>query len=58
MNFLIGELYFLNAWKSKIKGRDEIIIKEIVTSSVVTESKNPIDMFFVEKPPVAIIVIP
>ena len=42
----------------KIKGRDEIIMKIITTISVLTESKNPIDIFFVEKPPVAIIVIP
>ena len=41
-----------------MNGNEEIIIKIIVTISVYKESKNPMDMFLVENPPVAIIVIP
>ena len=35
-----------------------MIIKTIVMISVYKESKNPMDIFLVENPPVAIIVIP
>ena len=41
-----------------MKGSEEIIIKKIVIISVNSESKNPIDISFVENPPVAIMVIP
>ena len=41
-----------------MKGNEEINIKTITTISVLIESKKPIDIFLVENPPVAIIVIP